>query len=263
MASAYKHLSKVSRGAETSLRMPRPNVLSEVKGLIASQTKSSLKLPWPNVISAGKGHVASQNESGSPTMMELFITWTQILEEMNRRLDKWDNNLDRMDDKVKDKAKKSKSINRPAGLQQLQAQQPRLVVKAGAFLDKRDRENKEAFAPHGRSGDISSNRVHDDPMGWTSFGNTTVLSALTIICSDDALVNEGPEASKPCLSSVEIRKAVPAGDLLHAGSASIYKAQRDNFPHDFFPGAPERRPRRTILVRQQARHLPSTTVPGT
>ena len=62
-----------------------------------------------------------------------------------------------------------RNINqRRAGLQQIQAQQPRLVVKADVLEDKKTRESREDFAPDGRLGDISSDRVHD-PMRLTSF----------------------------------------------------------------------------------------------
>ena len=75
--------------------MSRSKVLPTRKGHEASQTESNPKFPRPNILSAGKGHVASQNESGPPTMMELFRTWNQNLEKMNRL-------LDRRDKKIKD-----------------------------------------------------------------------------------------------------------------------------------------------------------------
>ena len=46
--------------------------------------------------------------------------------------------LDRRDEKIEDTVKEIRNINqRPAGLQQLKAQQPHLVVKANAFEGKK------------------------------------------------------------------------------------------------------------------------------
>ena len=52
---------------------------------------------------------------------------------------------------------------RRAGLQQLQAQQPRLAVKADILEDKKTSESREDFAPDGRLEDISPGQVHNDP----------------------------------------------------------------------------------------------------
>ena len=71
--------------------------------------------------------------------------------------------------------KEHKNNQRPAGLQQ-----PRLAVKADAFQDKKTRESKEGFAPEGKLRDISPVRVHDDHMGWASFGDTWVGPASVI-----------------------------------------------------------------------------------
>ena len=114
-----------------------------------------------------------------------------------------------------------------------------------------------------KHGDISFGRVDDDPMRLTTFGvqesiGTPALSE----CSNNALVDEGAEASKPRFLCKKVRKSTLAGGLLHAGSASTYKAQRRSSLPNVFLGASEKRSRR-VLVRQLARHLPSTTVPAT
>ena len=81
------------------------------------------------------------------------------------------------------------------------------------------RERKEdAVADDKQKGDITSSaRVDDDPMSWTSFGDTAEPLGLTK-CSDDALVNKGAEVPKSRLSPVEMCTSTPAGGLLHAGS---------------------------------------------
>ena len=52
------------------------------------------------VLSIRKGHVASPSESGSATIIELFETWIQPLEEINRYIDRRGKYLDRMDNYI-------------------------------------------------------------------------------------------------------------------------------------------------------------------
>ena len=125
--------------------------------------------------------------------------------------------------------KEKKNHQRPAGLQQLQAQWPRLAVKKNAFSRQKTNVSKKGLAPDERLGDISSVGVHDDPMGCTHFSDTAESSTLTIICSDGALVNEGTKVPKSCLSPVNMRKSTTVGDLLNVSLASTYKTQGTNF----------------------------------
>ena len=74
--------------------MSSSNVFTVGKGHEASQTDSSPKMPRPKVLSAGKGHVATQNESGPPTMMKIFKTLNQKLEEKDRLLDRRGNKIE-------------------------------------------------------------------------------------------------------------------------------------------------------------------------
>ena len=112
---------------------------------------------------------------------------------------------------------------------QHQAHQPRLAVKADVQEDKKTRKSTEDFAQNGILGDISSDRVHD-PMRLTSFGDKDYIKHPALPCSDDALVNQGHEVAKPCLSPVEMRKSTSAGSLVNAGTTSITKTQGTNFP---------------------------------
>ena len=208
--------------------MSRPKVLPMGNGHKASQIESSPKMPRTNVLSAGKGHVASQNESGPPTMMELFTIITKKFEEVNMKFEELHSKLD-------DMVKEIRNTNqRCAGLQQLQAQQPRLAVKADVLEDKKTRKSRGDFAPDGRLEDISSGRVYDS-MRLTSFDDQEYIEPPALPCRDNALINQGHEVPKPCLSPVEMRKSTPAGGLLHAGSASTNKAQGTNFPPQFLP----------------------------
>ena len=111
-------------------------------------------------------------------------------------------------------------------------------MKAGVQEDKKTRESTEDFAQDGRLGDISSDRVHD-PMRLTSFGDKDYTEPPALPCRDDALVNQGHEVAKPCLSPVEIRKSTSAGSLLDAGATSITKTQGTNFPPQLLPLAPK------------------------
>ena len=107
-------------------------------------------------------------------------------------------------------------------------------MKADVPEDKKTRESTEGFVQDGRLGDISSDRVHD-PMRLTSFGDQDYTKPPALPCRDNALVNQGQEMAKPCLSPVEIRKSTPAGSSLHAGAASTNKAQGTNFPPQLLP----------------------------
>ena len=124
-----------------------------------------------------------------------------------------------MDNQLKDMEKENKDNQRPAVLQ-LQAQKPRLAVKADVL------RQEESSACGGRctrreiSVDTSSAWVDDNPMNRTSFGCSAkpVAPKKSI---DGALVDEGAEVPKPRLSHVEMRMlTLAAGGLLHAGSAS-------------------------------------------
>ena len=70
-----------------------------------------------------------------------------------------------------------------------------------------------------KSGDISSARVDDNPTTLTSFGNLPKPPALTEFIHN-ALVDEGAEAPKSCVSTVEMRTSKPTAGLLFASSAS-------------------------------------------
>ena len=82
-------------------------------------------------------------------------------------------------------------------------------------------------------GSCTAQEVQDGPKTSTSFGMKTEPPALP--CRDDVLVENGGASPRSCLSPVEMRKSTPAGGLLHADSASIYKAQGINFSPQLLP----------------------------
>ena len=102
-----------------------------------------------------------------------------------------------------------------------EAQQPRLATEANVEPDMKTRKRTEdAVADRAKQGDNNSSaRVDHDPMRLTSFGDdSTEPPALP--CRDDALVDQGAEAPKPCLSPGEMRMTTTAGGLLPAGTVS-------------------------------------------
>ena len=147
-------------------------------------------MPKPKVSSEGKSPSASQDESGATTadpMSELLATITKKFEEVNMEVEKLG------------MVKEPRNTNqRRAGLQH-QAQQPRLAMEVDVLEDKKTRESREDFAKDGRLGDISSDQVHD-PIRLTSFGDQDYTEPPSLSCRDDALVNQGHEVAKPCLS---------------------------------------------------------------
>ena len=155
--------------------------------------------------------------------------------------------------------KETRNTNqRRAGLQH-HAQQPRLVMKTDVLEDKKTRESTEDFAQDRRLGDISSDRVHD-PMRLTSFfGDQDYTEPPALPWRADALVNQGQEITKPCLSPVEIRKSTPAGSLLHAGAASTNKAQGTNVPPQLLPWSFRETSEKNICTTRQtfAKYNPS------
>ena len=89
--------------------------------------------------------------------------------------------------------------------------------------DKKTHERKESAAAavqavHGDS--CSANRADPDPMRFTSFGNDYTRPPALPCSRDDALVGNGAATPKSCLSPLEMRSAIAAGDLLRAGEAS-------------------------------------------
>ena len=96
--------------------------------------------------------------------------------------------------------------------------------------------------------DSTSAKVDGGPTRLTSLGMIAEPPALP--CRDDALVNKGAEAPKPCLSPMEVRTPTAAGSLLPAGTVST--AMKTIFPPpplwDFCP-TEERNFTRTYAIQ--------------
>ena len=70
------------------------------------------------------------------------------------------------------------------------------------------------------SGDNCSAQVDIDPIRLTSFGDDSTGPPALPCSRDDALVDEGAEMPKHCLSSVETRTLTAVSCFLLAGTAS-------------------------------------------
>ena len=82
------------------------------------------------------------------------------------------------------------------------------------------------------SGDSFFAQVDPDPMCLASLSDDSTKPLALPHCRDDALVDKSAVASKPCLSSIEMRTLPTARGLLPAGTASI--AMRTIVPGSFF-----------------------------
>ena len=197
-------------------------------------------MPRPKVYSEWRSPSVSQDESGATTadpMSEFLTIMRKKFEEVNIQFEKLDKLLVKRGNKLDDMVNETPNTNqRRAGLQH-QAQQPRLAMKADVLEDKKTRESTEDFAQDGRLEYISSDRVHD-PMRLTSFGEQDYTEPPALPCRDDALVNQGQEVAKPCLSPVEMRKSTPAGGLQTPAQLQLTKHKGPTFPHNFFLGVP-------------------------
>ena len=157
--------------------------------------------------------------------LESLKAMLKIIDRLNMKMDNL--LLDDMEEEVLN------TNQRHAGLQH-QAHQTRLAMKTDVQEDKKTLESTEDFENGGILGDISSDRVND-PMRLTSFGDKDYTEPPALPCRDDALVNQGHEVAKPCLSPEEIRKSTSAGSFLHAGATSTTKTQGTDFPPQFLP----------------------------
>ena len=122
---------------------------------------------------------------------------------IEKRFDKPDRNLDRMESHFDElNEKMSKTRQRLAGLE-LDARQSGFATDADVKPDTTTRKRREDAASdpakHGDS--CSAKKVDPEPMCLTSFGdNYTEPPPLS--CRDDAMVDKGAAGPKPCLSLV-------------------------------------------------------------
>ena len=159
---------------------------------------------WSKAVPEGNGPVLHQDEFGpdQTTMADLYRI-------IIKRFDKSDKQFDELIEKTRE------TNQRLAGLEH-EARQSRLAqevdVKPDTKTDKRTEDAEEADREI--SGDSSSAQADSDPMCLTSFGDDSTKPLAPPCCRDNALVDKGAAALKPCLSPVEVRALRAAGGLL-------------------------------------------------
>ena len=133
------------------------------------------------------------------------ITLEEIRQNMSEALDKA---FDEPTEKTRGTRQRS------AGLEQ-DARQPRLAMEVGVTSNKKTRTRIEnVAADRVKSGDNSSAQIDPDTMCLASFGDDSTGPPALPCFRNDALVDKGAVAPKPCLSPVEIRTLTAAGGLL-------------------------------------------------
>ena len=162
-----------------------------------------------------------QHDEFRPDQPMLVGMYRVFEERFDRRLNIMKIHFDQQDEKLDELVEKMrKTRQRLVGLEQ-GAWQPRLATKVDVEPDtKTYKRTEDAAADRAKHiGDSSSvKRVDIDPTSLTSFGMIAERPALP--SRDDALVDKGDAAPKPCLSSVEIRTLAAAGGLLSADTTS-------------------------------------------
>ena len=130
--------------------------------------------------------------------------------------------FDQQDKKLNELMERVKGIRkRSAGLEQ-EARQPCLTTEADAPTDIKIRKRTKDAAEADRvmSGDNSLAEVDPDPICLASFGEDCTGPPAYPCTRDDALVDNGAEVPKPCLSPAELRTLTAADGLLPTGKDS-------------------------------------------
>ena len=154
-------------------------------------------------------------EGNGPILQDAYVLLGgTTLEDLRRIIS---DALDKTFDKPTENMRRTNQ--RLAGLEQ-EARQPRLATEADVLTDTNTRKRMEDTvavpAKHGNS--CSATRAQAGPTSSTNFGMKAEPPALPR--RDDVLVDKGDAVPKPCLSPVEMRKPIAAGDLLSTGKAS-------------------------------------------
>ena len=130
------------------------------------------------------------------------------------------------------------------------ALRPRLATEADVKSDKKTRNGTEdVAADRVISGDNSSSQVDTDPMCLTSFGDDSTGPPSLPCSRDDALINKGAAASKPCRSLIEMHTLTAAGGLLSTSTASTATITIFDLPPFWFCLTEEINFRTPILIR--------------
>ena len=202
--------------------------LSSGKGLSLASTSvldvevyPNMPRNWSTTIPEGNDPVR-RDEIGSdqPTLADLYRMIGELFDKSDRELDE-----------VADEMRATKKGL--AGLEQ-DARQPRLAMEADVPSDTKTHTRMEdAVAVQARYGNsCSANQIDPDPTCLISFGDDSTGPPAFPCTRDDALIDNGATASKPCLPPVGMCTPTAAGGLLPTGTAST--AMMTIFPRQLF-----------------------------
>ena len=187
---------------------------------VCLNVKISPNMPRTKSKAISKGNVPiSPKRSGFGELTMMAEIYRVLADEIDNHFDRMITYFNQQDKRSENTEKENRYIQRLEGLQH-QAQQPHLAITADGKQDKKTRDSTDDVAPDERYGDISCVRVKD-PISQTSFGDEEYAELPALAeSSDNALVDEGTEAPKPCRLTLEMSTLTPTGGLLHAGLAN-------------------------------------------
>ena len=193
---------------------------------------------WSKAVPVGNDPIPYQDEFGSsePTMADFYQMIKNLFDISNRKLDELTEEI---------RATKQRLV----GMKQ-DARPPRLATEADVLTDTKTRKCvKDVASAQVISGYNSSAQVDIDPMCLTSFSDNSTGPPALPYARDDALIDNGAAAPKPCLSPAEMRMRTAADGLLPTGIAST--AMRTIFPRLFFSWSFGETKKRTSRINNQ------------
>ena len=193
LARVYKHTSVF--GAEVYPKIPR------------NRNKA---------VPEGNGPVPQYDKFGpdQPTLADIYRLFE---ERFDRKLNLRKSHFDQLDELIENTRETNQCL---AGLED-DTRQPRLAMETDVMSKKKTRKRTEdAVADRAMSRDSSFAQVDHDAMCLISFGDDYTEPPTLPCCRDNALVDKGAEAPKPCFSLVEMRMLTAAGGLFPAVTAS-------------------------------------------
>ena len=170
-------------------------------------------MPWKGskAVPEGNGPVPEEEEFGSDesTLADVYRMMEKLFNRSDRKLEKLSDEMRMMGQRV-------------SSLEQ-DTRRPRLPVMANGQAGTKTREYTEGAATavqamHGDS--CSASRVDPDPMCSISFRDDCIGPPEPPCLGENALVDNGAAAPKPCLPPLEMRTTTAAGGLLPTGETS-------------------------------------------
>ena len=190
--------------------------------VLGANVHSEMLRNWSKSIPEGNGPVSHQEEIG-PDQSTLADVFRRLEGKFDRQLKLIKSSCDRQDEKLDELMEKTREPRqRSASLEHDDARQPRLAMEADSKTIQEDSQahGGRRWSRTSDEWDNSSAQVDTDPIHLTSFGNDSARPPALSCSRNDALVDNGPAPTKPCLSLLEMRTGTAAEGLLSAGTAS-------------------------------------------